>query len=224
MMNNHYDVKNELKKDRYLFLLILIMFLSSIVLYSKLPEQMPIHWNIEGEVDSYSSRFWGAYLLPFTTLGMLLLLVFLPLIDPRKDNYPKFSRSYRAIKAIMVMFFAVLHFLVLAFALGYHFDIGKFAIIGTAILFIVLGNYMPKVKHNYFVGVRVPWTLANEKVWKKTHRFAGKLFVISGIIILLGLFLSNAIRYWLIIICVWLTSIASVIYSYLVYRQENQES
>jgi len=219
-MNKNYDYKQEMKKDWYLFLLILVMFLSGIALYSRLPDQIPIHWNIEGEVDDYASRFWGVFMLPFTNLLVLLIFTFMPLLDPRKENYPKFSRSYRAIKAITVVFFAVLHFLVLAFALGYELDISRIVVVGAALLFIVMGNYLPKVKHNYFVGVRVPWTLASEKVWKKTHRFAGKLFVISGIIIFLSIFVSEIIRFWLIMICALVTSLASMVYSYLVYRQE----
>ncbi|HHU92187.1 MAG TPA: SdpI family protein [Halanaerobiaceae bacterium] len=219
-MNKNYDYKQEMKKDWYLFLLILVMFLSGIALYSRLPDQIPIHWNIEGEVDDYASRFWGVFMLPFTNLLVLLTFTFMPLLDPRKENYPKFSRSYRAIKAITVVFFAVLHFLVLAFALGYELDISRIVVVGAALLFIVMGNYLPKVKHNYFVGVRVPWTLASEKVWKKTHRFAGKLFVISGIIIFLSIFVSEIIRFWLIMICALVTSLASMVYSYLVYRQE----
>lgn len=219
-MNKNYDYKQEMKKDWYLFLLILVMFLSGIALYPRLPDQIPIHWNIEGEVDDYASRFWGVFMLPFTNLLVLLTFTFMPLLDPRKENYPKFSRSYRAIKAITVVFFAVLHFLVLAFALGYELDISRIVVVGAALLFIVMGNYLPKVKHNYFVGVRVPWTLASEKVWKKTHRFAGKLFVISGIIIFLSIFVSEIIRFWLIMICALVTSLASMVYSYLVYRQE----
>ena len=219
-MNKNYDYKQEMKKDWYLFLLILVMFLSGIALYSRLPDQIPIHWNIEGEVDDYASHFWGVFMLPFTNLLVLLIFTFMPLLDPRKENYPKFSRSYRAIKAITVVFFAVLHFLVLAFALGYELDISRIVVVGAALLFIVMGNYLPKVKHNYFVGVRVPWTLASEKVWKKTHRFAGKLFVISGIIIFLSIFVSEIIRFWLIMICALVTSLASMVYSYLVYRQE----
>ena len=219
-MNKNYDYKQEMKKDWYLFLLILVMFLSGIALYSRLPDQIPIHWNIEGEVDDYASRFWGVFMLPFTNLLVLLIFTFMPLLDPRKENYPKFSRSYRAIKAITVVFFAVLHFLVLAFALGYELDISRIVVVGAALLFIVMGNYLPKVKHNYFVGVRVPWTLASEMVWKKTHRFAGKLFVISGIIIFLSIFVSEIIRFWLIMICALVTSLASMVYSYLVYRQE----
>ncbi|MGB4178064.1 MAG: SdpI family protein, partial [Halanaerobiales bacterium] len=102
----------------------------------------------------------------------------------------------------------------------YELDISRIVVVGAALLFIVMGNYLPKVKHNYFVGVRVPWTLASEKVWKKTHRFAGKLFVISGIIIFLSIFVSEIIRFWLIMICALVTSLASMVYSYLVYRQE----
>lgn len=220
-MKNKYNFKEELKKDWYLFLLILLMFLSSLVLYSRLPEQIPFHWNVHGEVDGYASRFLGAFMLPLLNLATLLLLIFMPMIDPRKENYPRFSSSYRAIKAAPIILFAVLHFLTLAFALGYELDISRIVIAGVGLLFIVMGNYMPKVKHNYFVGLKVPWTLASERVWKKTHRFAGKLFVISGIVIILSIFFSNIIRFWIFMIATIVTSIASTVYSYLIYRQES---
>lgn len=220
-MNNKYNFKEELKRDWYLFLLILIMVISSLVVYSRLPEQVPIHWNIEGEADSYAGRFQGAFMAPLLSLGLLFLLIFLPLIDPRKDNYPKFASSYRAIKTILIIFFTGIHYITLAAALGYQLDIGKFVTFFVAVLFIVMGNYMPKVRYNYFLGIRVPWTLASERVWKKTHRFGGKLFVIAGIIILLSVFLSALIRFWLVMICTMGTAIASTIYSYLIYRQED---
>lgn len=218
--NNTFNFKEELKKDWYLLLLILAMFLVSIILYGRLPERMPIHWNLAGEVDGYSSRFWGAFMLPIMSLGILLLMLLTPLIDPRKENYYKFSSSYRAIRAILVIFMASLHFLVLAFFMGYNLDIGKFVTLGVGLLFIVIGNYLPKVKHNYFLGIKVPWTLDNERVWKKTHRLAGKLFVLSGIIIFSSIFLNDVIRFWLLLFCVFGSSLGSTIYAYVIHRKE----
>lgn len=218
--NNGFNFKEEFRKDWYLFILVAIMFFASLLLYSRLPEKMPTHWNIAGEVDNYSSRFWGAFMMPVLALGILLLMLLTPLIDPRKENYSKFSSSYRAIRSILIVFFTGLHFLLLIASLGYNINIGKFVTLGVGVMFFIMGNYMPKVRHNYFLGIKVPWTLASDKVWKKTHRLAGKLFVISGIIMFLGIFFSDLIRFWLIIICAIGSSLVSMVYSYVIYRSE----
>lgn len=220
---NTYDFKKEFRKDWYLLLLILAMFFVSIILYSELPERMPTHWNISGEVDNYSSRFWGAFMMPLINLAIFLLMLLTPLIDPKKDNYQKFSSSYRIIRSIFIVFFAVLHFLVLAFSLGYNIDLGSFVVFGIGILFIILGNYMPKVRHNYFLGIKVPWTLANEKVWKKTHRMTGKLYLLSGATTLLGTFFGVPASFWVLMICVFGSSLGSIVYSYFIYRQEKDD-
>jgi len=222
--NKGFNFKEEFKRDWYLFILVALMFFVSFLLYSRLPERMPIHWNITGEVDNYSGRFWGAFMMPLVALGILLLMLLTPLIDPRKENYQKFSFSYRVIRSISIVFFSGMHFLLLSASLGYNLNIGKFVTLGVCMLFFIIGNYMPKVRHNYFVGIRTPWTLASEKNWKKTHRLAGKLFVVSGIIMFLGIFLGDFIRFWLIMICAIGSSLLSMVYSYLIFQKEKKDN
>ena len=221
--NKGYNFKEELKKDWYLLLLITVMFIVSIVVYSDLPSKMPIHWNLQGQVDSYGNRFWGAFMMPLINIGVLLLMLVTPLIDPKKENYNKFGASYRVIRAILILFFAVLHFVILGFALGYNFDIGRIIVLVLGVLFLLLGNYLPRVRHNYFLGIKSPWTLANEKVWRKTQRLAGKLFVVSGIIMMLSIFFSDQLRFVLLIVCILGSTLASTIYSYFIYKEEEGE-
>lgn len=161
-------------------------------------------------------------MMPLLALGILFMMLLLPLIDPRKENYHRFISSYRVIRSVLIVFFAGMHFLLLSVSLGYDISIGKFVTLGVGILFFILGNYMPKVRHNYFMGIKNPWTLSSERVWKKVHRLAGKLFVVSGIIIFSGIFLSDLVRFWLIMTCVIGSSLISIIYSYLIFRREKQ--
>lgn len=223
MTEEKYNFKRELKHDWFLFVLILALFFISFYAYPKLPEQVAMHWNLEGEADNFMGRFWGAFMMPLLGLGILLLMIFLPVIDPRRENYTKFSKSYRLIRIGLVLFFAVIHIVALGVNLGYNIDIGKIVSLGIGILFILIGNYMPKIRHNYFLGIKVPWTLASEKVWRKTHRLAGKLYVLAGIIVLLSVFLGDKVRFWIVMIAIIGSSVASIVYSYFVYREEERK-
>lgn len=219
--NNEYNFKEELKKDWYLLLLILAMFVVSIVVYADLPNKIPMHWNLKGEVDNYANRFWGAFMMPIINIGVLLLMLYTPVIDPSKENYASFKSSYRIIRSGLIIFFAVLHFIILAYSLGYELDIAKIVVLIVGVLFLILGNYMPRVRHNYFLGIKTPWSLANEKVWRKTQRFGGKLFLLSGIILMISLFFTEQTRFIILLICALGSTILSTIYSYIIYRKEN---
>ncbi|MEL7568051.1 MAG: DUF1648 domain-containing protein [Dehalobacterium sp.] len=171
-----------LKKDWPLLLLIAFSIILGIYVYPMLPDQVPTHWNFNGEIDGYSSKTFGAIGLPLIILGMYILFLVLPLIDPKKENYQKFTRTYFILKYVLVLFFFLLYVATIGVSLGYPININRIVPMGIAILFVFLGNYLSTVRHNYFMGIRTPWTLANEKVWMKTHRIGGKLWVFSGII------------------------------------------
>ncbi|MFP4016077.1 MAG: SdpI family protein [Halanaerobiales bacterium] len=215
-----YNIKTEFKKTWFLLALIAAMFIVSIVVYSDLPEKVPMHWNLQGEVDDYVNHFWGAFMLPLIGLGIFLLMLVAPLIDPSKNNYSKFSKIYRLFRIIMIVFIAVLHFVVISAALGYNLDIGRIIVLVLAIFYLVFGNYMPRIRHNYFLGIKSPWTLDSEKVWRKTHRFTGKLFLASGIIMLISVLFGDIIRFILVMVSILGSSIAGIVYSYFVYREE----
>ena len=220
-MSEKYTLKNALKHEWYIFLIIAVVILIGVGIYPNLPEQMAIHWNIEGEPDDYGSRFFGAFGLPLTTLGSYLLLLFVPVIDPRRQNYPRFTKVYRWIKLGFVLFMLGVHLVTLAFNLGYKLDIGRLVTLGLGLLFALLGRGLPQIKPNFFVGIRTPWTLSNPEVWAKTHRFGGKLFFWSGIALIGTTVLSNRTRFWLLMFLVFGTALATTVYSYLCFRQEN---
>lgn len=220
-MREKYKVDREtFKRDFLIILLILLMFVSGIIVYPFLPEKVPAHWNIKGEIDRYESRFWGAFGIPLLVLGIYLGLLYLPYIDPKRENYLKFEGVYRIIRHTFVIIFSLIHFTILYIALGGPKSLVPEIIPGIlGILFIILGNYMPKIKYNWFIGIRTPWTLSNEEVWRKTHRFSGFAFVIAGICMLISGFLPPYLNFLLGIGGILIAVILSALYSFLVYKK-----
>ncbi|HHW11854.1 MAG TPA: SdpI family protein [Firmicutes bacterium] len=220
-MSEKYTFKTELRHEWYIFLIIAAVLILGVVVYPALPEQIVVHWNVAGEPDGYGSRFFGVFGLPLITLGLYLLLLFLPVIDPRRRNYAQFATVYRWIKLGVVLFMLGLHLVTLAFNLGYRIDIGNFVTLAIGFLFALLGRGLPQIKPNYFVGIRTPWTLANAEVWTKTHRFGGKLFFWSGVALVIGTVLPDRIRFWLMMALIMGSSLGTAVYSYFCFRQEN---
>jgi uncharacterized membrane protein len=211
--------RKPIKAHRLLWVIIAVGFLAGVLLYSKLPEQIPVHWNLAGEVDRYGSRFEGAFMVPVINAALLLLLIWLPAVDPKRKNYEKFEGFYKIIQWTMVIFLTGMQILVLSWGLGHHLSISFFAKIGIGFLFIILGNYLGKVLPNWFVGIRNPWTLENEEVWVKTHRMAAPLMFVAGVISLLMAFVSSNISFWIIIIVVAIAALVPSVYSYILYHK-----
>lgn len=164
-----------------------VMFLAA---YSRLPETMPIHWNAQGQVDGYGSRMTAAITF-FLPLLLALMFQFLPKIDPKKKNYEKFQKYYDIMAIFMTVFFVVVNGVVLTETLKPGtVSIGTIISVLVSVMFIVLGNMMGKIKHNYFMGIKTPWTLADPDVWNKTHRVGGIMWVVIGIVSLVAAFVS----------------------------------
>jgi len=209
------------KKSIYILpsLLVMFMFSVSVWLYNLLPVQIPTHWNIEGGVDGYSSKAFGAFFLPEIALLVFLLLMFFPRIDPLKKNFESFRKYYDYFVFVLIVFFFSLHVLILSAARGYSLPIQYFIVPVTAVLFYVIGLMMKKSKRNWFVGVRTPWTLSSDTVWEKTHQVTGKLFLVWAALCLTGLFFSKMI-FWTVIIPAVGIVIFSFVYSYFLYKKE----
>ncbi|MEG6522673.1 SdpI family protein [Desulfotomaculum sp. 1211_IL3151] len=191
--------------------------------YPALPEQVPTHWNIRGEVDGYSHKSVAALIMPLLPLGIYLFMTFLPKIDPKKQNYRKFAPSYEKMRLATVGVIMVVSALPILSALGYHLNV-EFIIKGAvSLLIIVMGNYMGKIKYNYLVGFRLPWTLANEDVWNQTHRFGGKLMVIGGCVSLLSVFLSGTLGFVIFMLGIFLPMVLTMVYSYLAFAKFRKE-
>jgi uncharacterized membrane protein len=204
-------------------LMVLISLAVSLVVYPRLPDKVPVHWNAAGEIDGWGSAFQGAFLFPLMMAAILILLVFLPKVDPKKKNYSRMSKPYTIIVLVTMLFFMLIHFGSLGTALGYFNSFPSFIQLGVGALFVIIGNYMGKLKHNYFAGIKTPWTLANEQVWYKTHRMAGPLWVIGGLIFMAASFLPSQFLIVTVMIVIAVLLIVPIGYSYWIFKRLNKE-
>lgn len=202
--------------------LIVAAFGFSLAVYGMLPERVPTHWNLRGEVDDYSSRAFGAFFIPVIILGVWLLLRAVPHIDPRRTNIEKFRDTYDTMVLLVVSFLVVLHVAALGAALGWPISIARIAPFGVGALLVVLGNLMPRVRSNFFMGIRTPWTLSSETVWVKTHRVGGYMFVGAGVILILSAFVRSEVFAMIAFATVGASVLATVIYSYVLWRSETR--
>ncbi len=212
-------IKAQLRSDWPVLLLLASSLIAAFIIHPHLPEKVPSHWNLHGEVDGYSSRFWGAFGIPLLNVAMYFLMLVLPLIDPRRDSYKLFAGSYQILKIAIIAVLTGLYAVIILSALGYDISINKVVPMGISLLIIVIGNVMGRFRHNYFVGIKVPWTLASEEVWQKTHRFAAPLWVIAGILGFTGSMAGGLWAAVLLFVPLAVAVIVPVIYSFLLYQK-----
>ncbi|PIC05180.1 hypothetical protein CS060_05630 [Anoxybacillus flavithermus] len=208
-----------MKKHLFIIILIACSYVLSLLAIPFLPDEVAIHWNVAGEADGFTNKWWGALLFPIFLTGIVSLILFLPKVDPRKENYEKFEKVYRIFLHVFVLFLFSIHVVTLAYNIGIPVQVDVVVPIGVGVLFIALGNYMPKIKPNYFFGIRTPWTLENEEVWQKTHRVGGKVFVMMGVFIMLMVFATSVWRFIFLMIIVFGGTMYLFIQSYLFSRK-----
>ena len=202
-------------------LMILGATLAGLLLWNRLPEQMASHWNVNDQVDGYMSKFWGVFLMPVITLGMFLLFILIPNIDPLKANIAKFRDTFNLFITFIIGFMVYVHALTLLWNLGYtNLGIGKAMLPAMGLLFIVIGSLLRKAKRNWFIGIRTPWTLSSDRVWDETHRVGAMLFTISGVLALLGSFFGGMTAFVMIMVPILGSTIFLLIYSYILYQKE----
>jgi uncharacterized membrane protein len=198
---------------------ILVALASSIVLYPSLPDRVPMHWNARGEVNGYGSRLSAALFVPAIMAGMTLLFAALPWLSPRKFEVNGQANGVVYLQVLLVIlgFLAAIHALMLAAATGRHLNMNV-AITGSVCgFFAVLGAFLPRLRRNFYVGIRTPWTLASEEVWHATHVFAAKWFIAGG---LLGLLLTLITRnFWAPLVVLMLAGGVPIIQSLVYYKQ-----
>lgn len=187
--------------------------------YGRLPDRLPMQFGLDGGVNRYGSKLAVIVILGLLGTFFPFLMHLTRQIDPRSVNYGRFEGAYGMFRlAIGLVFDAVLVFIVLQ-GIGFVTDASTFAFALVGLLFIILGNYMPQVKDNYFLGIRTPWTLADSGVWRKTHRLSGMLWVAAGVMILAAAFLpSDWTTAWVIAALV-LALPVPLAYSFLAYRR-----
>ena len=205
-------------------LIVVAAFIVSAVVYPRLPATIPTHWDLSGQPNGWSNRLSGAWLIPIFLLGMWALVRILPRIDPRGSNYAKFGGAFEAIIDAIMLFMLALHVVALRAALGYPVQMQRILPIGVGVLLIVIGNLLPRARPNWFVGIRTPWTLSSDRVWEKTHRFGGRVFVAGGLVITLASFLWVRAAHVVLFAVMVLVASSVVIYSYLEWKREQPAS
>lgn len=206
------------KNELVVLAIIVVSVIASIYLYPKMPEQMACHWNINGQVDDYMGKFWGLFLMPMIALLMFFLFALIPKIDPLKKNIKKFESYFDGFIVLIIIFFLYLHILVIAWNLGYVFNMNQMMPPALGILFFYCGILLKKAKRNWFVGIKTPWTLSSDKVWDKTHRLGSKLFMISGVIAFLSILIPEY-SFWFIIVPILVFTLWLVVYSYIEHEK-----
>jgi uncharacterized membrane protein len=202
-------------------ILILAATIAGLSVWNRLPDQMASHWNVNDQVDGYMSKFWGVFLMPLITLGMFLLFLVIPSIDPLKANIAQFREVFNLFIALIVGFMVYVHALTLLWNLGYtNFGLGRAMMPALGVLFIFVGYMLRKAKRNFFIGIRTPWTLSSDRVWDETHRIGATLFMISGTLALLGSFFGGMTAFVMIMVPLLGSTIFLVIYSYVLYQRE----
>jgi len=202
-------------------LMIVAATFAGLLLWNRLPEQMASHWNINDQVDGYVSRFWGLFMLPLISLGMFLLFLIIPNIDPLKVNIAQFREVFNLFITLITGFMLYIHALTLLWSLGYtSFGMSRAILPALGLLFIFIGTMLRKAKRNFFIGIRTPWTLSSDKVWDETHRLGAVLFMISGALAFIGAFFGGTTAFWLFFVPLMGSAVFLVIYSYVLYKQE----
>lgn len=212
-------MKTSLKTEWPLLLLVAVPFAYLGAIWNDLPEQVPLHWNLHGEVDRWGSRS-ELWLIPVvTTLLIYVLFLVIPLIDPKK-RLGEMGSKYGQLKFLMVAAMSALAVVILYMARSGEKVSATPVVVVVGLLVAVLGNYMKTVRPNYFIGIRTPWTLESPEVWNKTHQLAGKLWFLGGVLMVAAaLLLEGAAQFGLVLSIALAITLIPLIYSYAAYRR-----
>jgi uncharacterized membrane protein len=196
------------------------MWAFALGIYARLPQRIPSHWNLQGEVDGWMDKPWGPFMQPAIATLMLGLLWLLPRIDPRRANVERFAEDRRLLINLIILFMAVVQAATFAHALGWPVQVDRVILASIGLLFVGLGNYLPRIRSNWFMGIRTPWTMDNERVWRATHRVGGRAFVAAGLVMAASALLPAGVRPWTAGVALAAAVAVPLVYSYVAYRRD----
>ena len=210
-------IKKNLPKLIITSLVTLIPIIIGLILWERLPEQVPVHWDINGAVDGYATRFQAIFLMPLILVVFQWICVIGTSLDPKKQNIN--DKIFTLVLWIIPVLSLLCNSFVYATALGHKVNVNVIMPLFMGALFIIIGNYLPKCKQSYTMGIKLPWTLDDEENWNKTHRLAGFLWVVGGVVIM-----ASAITgvFWIFFVLLVPMVAVPVVYSYLLYRKKNK--
>lgn len=199
--------------------LIAIAVLAGLLLWNRLPDPMPGHWNAAGEIDGYISKFWGVFLVPIISIALTGLFLIIPRIDPLKANIAQFRAAFNWFIVVFMAYMLYVYALTLVAALGTPFNMTLMLLPAVGLLFIGVGYLMSGAKRNFFIGIRTPWTLSSDTVWDKTHKLGSRLFMLGGVVTILCAFLGES-GIWIMLVAMLGASFVPIVYSYVLYQRE----
>ncbi len=216
-------IKFELKKEALPLAILVLSLIASFYFYAHFPAEVVGHWNFEGVPDGMTSRGFASFGIFGILLAIYLLFLFLPMLDPKKERYAEFAGVYLKFRTATLLILFIVHLASGLYNLGYPINIGLVVPISIGGLFVFLGNYMGKIKQNWFVGIKTPWTISSENVWNKTHHFGGRAFVLFGVIMMVTPFLPKTVALPLFAAGIALLVFGTFIYSYILFKKEQKK-
>jgi uncharacterized membrane protein len=216
-------VKTEWRLEAPLIALVAAMFAAAALAWPLAPDQIPVHWNAAGEVDRYGGRFEGLLLLPLMAAGIYLLLRYMPNLDPGRANYARFGGAYAVIRVAVLVLMAAIQGIVIFSVLGHPVNMSSVMPMLVGALFLVVGSLMGKIRPNWFVGIRTPWTISSKMSWVRTHRLGGWLFLAQGLLFILTGLLGFPAFHYLVIGTMFVVIATLFAYSYVVWRADPEK-
>jgi len=216
-------IKPTVKTEWFSVIFIILAFLAGAYFYQNFPDQVPTHWNYKGQVDGYGSPLLAAFMSPTMMLIIYLIFLTIPYLDPKKEQYGSFINIYHRFKDLIITFLFIVGLLIGLNGIGQTIAIGFWMPILVGLLFIAIGGLLEKVKMNWFLGIRTPWTLSSETVWTKTHRLSSRVLMLAGLLMASTVLVPPSIKIFFFILVISLVVLALPVYSYILYRQERKE-
>jgi uncharacterized membrane protein len=207
------------KKELPIIGIVLMPFVYLAFIWNTLPDKIPTHWNVKGEIDQWGDKFSLIGVLFMLPVFVYVLMLVIPKIDPKK-KISLMGGKYQQLKFVLVLFMSALAIVILYITKDQSISSPSLICLPIGLLFIGLGNYFKVIQPNYFIGIKTPWTLENKEVWKLTHILAGKLWVLGGLTILVStLMLPDTIIHTVILTIVAIICIIPIAFSYLKFKE-----
>jgi uncharacterized membrane protein len=192
----------------------LLPMVAGLLLWNRLPAEMPFHWNVAGEVDGWASRWMAVFVTPLLLMALQWVCIVATSADPKKASHSE--KVMHLVLWLVPVLSIFVHTLVYMAALGKSVRVEMVMPMFMGLVFTVIGNYLPKCKQNYTIGIKIPWTLHSEENWNRTHRFTGRVWVVSGIVMMLSGFFGG---FWVFLAIAFLMVFVPFIYSFVLHRK-----